>query len=92
MFLIEQKPGVYGLYDGENIIAEDLTEDQVVDALLQIQRPKVMAAVKAHKNSLSWEEALVWSGRVVCCNCGARVKKYNSNWPMERQRCNHCLG
>jgi len=92
MFLVEQKPGVYGLVDHDfNIVAEDLSEDQVVDALLQLQRPEVMAAVRAHKNSMSWEEALVWSGRVVCCNCGGHIKKYNSKWPLERQRCDKCL-
>lgn len=39
---------------------------------------------------ISEEEYSCLSGKIVCCDCGSQVTKYNKSWKEHNQRCERC--
>ena len=89
--IIGQTQSKYAVYDLDthSILAQDLEYSQVVDYILETYREIIEQSIKI--SNLTWPEAQCYSGQVRCCDCDGKVEKYNSSWPLERQRCNHCL-
>lgn len=91
MDIIRQTPKLWAVYHDGRILVEDLSLDQLVDYLMAEYRQTLVNKLQAHNCVMTWEQAQVLSGRIVCCDCGEKADRYNPSWPLERQRCTSCL-
>ena len=78
----------FSVLDTEGLILEDVTKEQVEDWFTQEFRKRFWLMCKPI--SLSEEEYKTAAGKILCCDCGQKVTKYNPSWKEQNQRCEAC--
>ena len=93
MKLIKQTATTWAIFDDEHnsIVDEDLADHEVVEVILDLQRPTILEQVQRAPSDMPWHEAQMLAGRFKCCDCAGVLDVYNIKWPLERQRCKACL-
>jgi len=93
MKLIKQTATVWAIFDEETnvIVGEDLQDYEVVEIIVDLQRPAILAQVQKSKSEMPWHEVQLLAGRFSCCECHKTLDSWNEKWPLERQRCKACL-
>ena len=92
MKLIKQTATTWAIFDEEHdrIVGEDLSDHEVVEIIVDLQRPAILAQVRRAPSDMPWHEAQLLAGRFDCCECNKTLDIYEPNWPLERQRCKAC--
>ena len=84
--VISRPDGSYTI--AHDIILENISKQAVEDYFCSIFREHFWDMCKPI--AMQEEEYLTLTGKVLCCDCGQKVTKYNLNWKESNQRCESC--
>jgi hypothetical protein len=72
----------------EGQMLENLSKEAVEDYFVEELRKHFWDMCKPI--TVTEEEYACLAGKIVCCDCGAKVTKYNKAWKEANQRCEDC--
>lgn len=78
----------FSVLDTEGIILEDVSKEDVEDWFVEEFRKRFWQMCKPM--SVSEEDYRTAAGKILCCDCGKKVSKYNPSWKEQNQRCEKC--
>lgn len=78
----------FSVLDTEGIILEDVSKEEVEAWFVEEFRKRFWLMCKPV--TVSDEQYKTAAGKILCCDCGQKVTKYNPQWKEANQRCEKC--
>lgn len=86
--VIHRAKKLFTVLDDSGLVLEDITKEAVEDYFCAEFKKRFWSMCKPE--IVSDEEYKVLTGKILCCDCGAVVTKYNPSWKESNQRCERC--
>lgn len=86
--IINRKAKGFSILDENRLILEDVSRE-VIEEYFIAEFKKRFWDICSLIN-VSEEDYACLAGKIVCCDCGSQVTKYNKSWKEHNQRCERC--
>lgn len=86
--VINRANSKFSVLDEVGLVLEDVSKEEVEAWFVTEFKKRFWQMCKPI--SITDEEYRTVAGKIVCCDCGQKVTKYNPSWKESNQRCEKC--